>query len=334
MKLVNQICESFERNQYTLGVFIDLSKAFDTVNHSVLIKKLQMYGIRGINLAWFCSYLANRKQYISLGHDLKTGTQNILCGVPQGSILGPLLFLLYVNDLPNSSVLDPIMFADDTNLFFEHTDLRILFSMVNDELEKIYEWFNANKLSLNADKTKYSLFHKPSKTDDLPLLLPKVLINDKEVERVGSIKFLGVLLDEHLSWKEHVRYTENRVAKSIGSLYRAKAFLGKHSLLTLYYSYIHTYLNYANLLWASINRTNLKKLLSQQKYAIRIVNNKTRFEHTEELFNSQKILNIYKLNILNTAISCIKFIMRLLLQYFLSFFRKSLILSKIALQDT
>ena len=118
VKLANQIYESFERNKYTLGVFIDLSKAFDTVNHSVLIKKLQMYGVRGVNLAWFCSYLANRKQYISLGHDRKTGTQNILCGVPQGSILGPLLFLLYVNDLPNSSVLEPIIFADDTNILY------------------------------------------------------------------------------------------------------------------------------------------------------------------------------------------------------------------------
>ena len=176
------------------------------------------------------------------------------------------------------------MFADDTNLLFEHTDLRILFSMVNDELKKIYEWFNANKLSLNADKTKYSLFHKPSKTDDLPLLLPKVLINDKEIERVGSIKFLGVLLDEHLSWKEHIRYTENKITKNIGLLYRAKPFLGKHSLLTLYYSYIHTYLNYANLSWASTNRTNLKKLLSKQKHAIRIVNNKTHFEHTKDRY--------------------------------------------------
>ena len=92
------------------------------------------------------------------------------------------------------------MFADDTNLFFEPTDLRILFSMVNDEMKKTYELFNANKLSLNGDKTMYSLFHKPSKADDLPLLLPKVPINDKEVERVGSIKFHGVLLDEHLSW--------------------------------------------------------------------------------------------------------------------------------------
>ena len=119
-----------------------------------------------------------------------------------------------------------------------------------------------------------------------------MLINDKEVEIFGSIKFLGDLLDYHLSWKEHMRYTENKIAKNIGFLYRAKPFLGKHSLLILYYSYIHTYLNYENLTWASTNRTNLKKLLSQQKHAIRTVNNKTRFEHTKQVFNSQKILNI------------------------------------------
>ena len=198
------------------------------------------------------------------------------------------------------------MFADDKNLLFEHTDLRIIFSMVNDGVKKIYEWFTANKLSLNADKAKYSLFHKASKIDNLPLLLPETLINDKEVQRVESIKFLGVLLDGHLPWKEHIRYAENKIAKNIGLLYRAKPFLVKHSLLTLYYSYIHIYLNHANLSWASTNRTNVKKLLSQQKHAIRIVNNKTPFEHTKELFNSQKILNIYKLNILNTAISMYK----------------------------
>ena len=156
-----------------------------------------MYVIRSISLAWSRIYLANRKPYISLGHDLKTGTQNILCGT--------VVFLLYVNDLPNSSVLNPIMFANDTNLFFEHTDLRILLSIVNEKLNKIYEWFNADKLSLNADKI--CSIYKTSKTDDLQLLLPKLLINDNKLERVGSIKFLGVLLDEHLSWKEYIRYT-------------------------------------------------------------------------------------------------------------------------------
>ena len=157
------------------------------------------------------------------------------------------------------------------------------------------------------------------------------------IKRVGSIKFLGVLLHEHLSWKEHVRYTENKVAKSIGLLNRGKPFLGKHSLLTLYYSYIHTYLNHANLSSASTNRTKLKKLLSQQKHAIRIVNNKTYFEHKKELFNSLKILNIYKLNILNTAIFMHK-VYETAPATFFELFQKVLSLSnrvfKIVLQDT
>ena len=206
-----------------------------------------MYGIKDINLAWFRSYLTNRIQDISITHDLETDTKNICCGVPQGSILELLLFLLYVNDLRNSSALDSIMFPDDTNLFYEHKDLKTLFTLVNQELQKINEWFGANKLSLNVGKTKYSLFHKPSRKADLSLLLPRLLIKKHKVERLKSINFLGVLLDENLSWKDHIKYIENKVAKNIGLLYRAKLFLDKNSLLTLYYSYIHTYLSYANL---------------------------------------------------------------------------------------
>ena len=302
VKLVDQIYKSFEKGHYTLGIFIDLSKVFDTVDHTILIRKLEMYGIKGINLAWFRDYLTNRIQYISITHDLEVGTKNICCGIPQGSILGPLLFLSYVNDLHNSSTLDPIMFADDTNLFYEHKDLQTLFSLVNQELQKINEWFEANKLSLNVEKTKYSLFHKPSRKDDLPLLLPRLLIKKHKVERVKSIQFLGVLLDENLSWKDHITYVENKITKNIGLLYRAKLFLGKNPLLTLYYSHIHTYLNYANLSWGSTNRTNLNKLLSQQKHAVRIINSRTRFDHTNELLKSQKILNIYKLNILSVSV--------------------------------
>ena len=130
------------------------------------------------------------------------------------------------------------------NLFYEHKDLKIVFSLVNQELQKINEWFEANKLSLDAGKTKYSIFHKPSRKDDLP----RFLIKKHKVERAKSIKFLGVLLDENLSWKDHIKYIENKVVKNIGLLYRSKLFLDKNSLLTLYYSHIHTYLNYANLL--------------------------------------------------------------------------------------
>ena len=167
VQLVDQIYKSFQKYHYTLGVFIDLSKAFDTVDHTVLIRKFETCGIKDINLAWLRSYLTNRIQYIPITHDLQTDTKNICCGVPQGSILGHLLFLLYVSDLHNSSALDSIMFADDTNLFYEHKDLKTFSSLVNEELHKINEWFVANELSLNVGKTKYSFFHKPSRKDEL-----------------------------------------------------------------------------------------------------------------------------------------------------------------------
>ena len=126
---------------------------------------------------WFKNYLSNRRQFIQINEE-NTELETITCGVSQGLILGPLLFLLYVNDLKNAShLLDPIMLADDTNLFLTHKDISYSFEMANFQLEKINQWFISNELSLNVNKTKYSFFHKPSKRDDIPLLLPKLKIN-------------------------------------------------------------------------------------------------------------------------------------------------------------
>ena len=205
-QLIDQIYEAFEKNEYTLGVRIDLSKAFDTVDHSTLLNKLELYGITDRNYTWNTSYLSNRLQYIQIDENSRTEFCVVKCGVPQGSILGPLLFLLYVNDLKNaSSVLDPIMFADDTNLFYTHSNIQKLFSIMNEELASINQWFTSNKLSLNAKKTKYSFFHKPSKKEDIPLMLSKLTINNHVIERQEFIKFLGVLIDENLNWKEHIK---------------------------------------------------------------------------------------------------------------------------------
>ena len=164
VQLVGQILESFEYNKYTLGVFIDFSKAFDKVNHSILLKKLELYGVTNRNHSWFKNDLSNRKQFIQINSEENTELETITCGVPQGSILGPLLFLLYVNDQKNASnLLDPIMFADDTSLFLTHKDISYLSETANLQLERINQWFISNKLSLNVSKTKYSFFTNRAK---------------------------------------------------------------------------------------------------------------------------------------------------------------------------
>ena len=166
------------------------------------------------------------------------------------------------------------MFADETNLFYAEENIKTLFDTVNIELQKINQWFISNKLSLNMTKTKCSFFHKPSKKDNIPLVLPKLSICNNEIKRSESIKFLGVFLDENLTWKDHIRYLENKIAKNIGLLFRSKPYLTKKCLLSLYYSYIHTYISYANIAWGSTYISNLKKINSQQKHAIRIIFNK------------------------------------------------------------
>ena len=163
--------------------------------------------------------------------------------------------------------------------------------------------FFSTKLSLNIKtKTKYSFFHKPSQKENIPLLLSKLIINNCQIQQTESIKFWGVLLDENLSWKEHIKYNENKIAKNLGLLFKAKHYLNKRSLLVLYYSFIHTYINYGNIAWGSTNRTNFKKINSLQKHAIPIIHCKDRFAHARELFQESKILNVFQFNILNNLV--------------------------------
>ena len=163
-------------------------------------------------------------------------------------------------------------------------DVSVLFSTVNRELQNVNEWFISNKLSLNVKKTKFSIFYEASRRGDLPLVLPKLFINNQVIKTQLSIKLLGILLDENLSWKEHLKLTENKISKNIGLIYKAKPYLNKDTLLALYFSYIHSYIIYTNLVCSSTKRTYLRKINSQQKHALRLIHNKNRFYHSKELF--------------------------------------------------
>ncbi|XP_065652667.1 uncharacterized protein LOC136079922 [Hydra vulgaris] len=180
--LANQILNGFDNDSYTLGIFLDLSKTFDNVNHKILVYKLHNYGVVHSNLKWLQCYLQNRKQGVP--YDLTCSPfESINCGVPQGSI--PLLILNYINDIYLSlKILNYIIFADDSNVFFSDPNLKNIFYIVNTELIYLNEWFKANKLSLNIEKTKYILFAKSSKSENLPLKLPELTINNIKIKRL------------------------------------------------------------------------------------------------------------------------------------------------------
>ena len=303
VQLAKEIHESFDQNEFTLGVFVDLSKAFDTVNHDILLTKLEYFGLKNKYLNWFKSYLSNRQQFVSYGDKNKSNNENINCGVPQGSILGPLLFILYVNDLCNASnVLNPIMFADDTNLFVSAKDIKQLFQTMTKELITIQNWFNANKLSLNVSKTKYSFFHSLFSADNIPLRLPELKIGNTVIKREENMKFLGVLLDENLTWRPHIKCIESKISKNLGILYKARYLLNSACTKQLYFSFIHSYLNYGNIAWGSTNKTKLNVILRRQNQASRIIYFKNRYTHARPLLKDLHALNIYQLNINNTLL--------------------------------
>ena len=164
-------------------------------------------------------------------------------------------------------------------------------------MEKISQWFKANKLSINIKETKFTLFQKNSFKDEIPLKLPVLMIGNNNIQRKSSMKLLGVLLDEQISWNDHVRTVKNKITKNIGLLHRVSEFLNEDSLKTVYLSYINSYLNYTNIAWASTYATKLKRVYLKQKHAVRIVFNKDKLTHSKPLFKNLNALNVYQINI-------------------------------------
>jgi len=316
IKLYDKIIHSLSNKEHTFGIFMDLSKAFDTINHEILINKLHNYGIRGTSLSWFKDYLKNRKQYVVYESE-KSQELNITCGVPQGSILGPLLFILYINDIVKSSqLLTFIIFADDTNILYSHKDLNTAISTLNNELSRIQLWFKCNKLSLNIKKTNFMYFRNVHS----PQIQCNILIDDIPLVEKQSTKFLGIEIDCNLTWNDQINNITKSISRNIGIMSKLKYFISEKSLLTLYNALVLSYLNYCNIVWGSCSQTKINSLLLLQKKAVRICNHSSYLAHTTPIFKNLKILTLNDIHTLHTSIFMYKYTTNLLPPSFSNFF--------------
>jgi hypothetical protein len=316
ISIIDKIQVAIENRDFICGVFIDLSKAFDTVDHNILLKKLDFYGIRGLPFEWFTSYLSNRKQFVCVDN-VFSDELHISCGVPQGSVLGPLLFLIYINDFSLcSKLLDFHLFADDANLFYKDNTSNFQTNL-NSELDKVYVWLCSNKLSLNVSKSNFVIFHSRQRKIDNNL---EIFINHERLNQEQSIKYLGIMIDSNLSWKSHINYTAKKVKRNIGIISKLRNYVSLSTLKRLYYALVYPFLTYGILVWGCTYQTTLQPLFILQKKAVRILTNSSFHEHTSPLFKDMNFLKLCDLVSFHIALFTYKFHNQLLPPIFDSFF--------------
>jgi len=281
--------ESLSSSNALLSVFLDFSKAFDTVNHDILLSKLFHLGVRGVAHRWFESYLRARKQYVVVGSSASAMSE-INIGVPQGSVLGPVLFLIYINDMRECSTnLRYVHFADDTTAFHSHSDLQQLTSDVNADLGSLCTWLRCNRLSLNVNKTVYMMF-----TNRKMLVPPVITIAGTGIQQVEKSKFLGVTLDNKLTFAPHVDIICKQVAKSIGMLNRLAPLLPPSTKTNIYYSLIYSKVSYGVVAWGSGILSHVRRLENLILKAQGIIRHGNHMYHDNPTVGLLTFSSIYK----------------------------------------
>ena len=247
VETIDRITQQLDKGNTPLYIFLDLSKAFDTLNRKIMLHELEYYGVTGPSLQLLRSYLSDRKQYVEF-ENVISDSSNIKTGIPQGSILGPLLFVLHVNDISLASkIFTAIIYADDTSLSSTLNTFRCNTNVnINNELSKISEWLKVNKLSLTTKKTKEMIFHMPQKQ----VTTPKLEIDGTSIECVNGFNYLGITIDKHLNWQDHINSIANKISKYIGILNKPKKYVLPKTLLLMYNSFILGSSNYGILVWA------------------------------------------------------------------------------------
>ena len=314
--IIMKITEKMNDDKFVLSLMIDIKKCFDVLDREILLKKLERCGVRGICLDWFRSYFSDRRQRVFINGCNSANIEDILYGVLQGSVLGVLLFLVYINDLPSACrTLISFLFADDNTAITWGDNLEDLISLSNNEIIELQKWYNSNKLILHPQKTKCMIFRPPRTNLNLnqdhngrtyiPLFLNLNEPNENDISKIipislvpngeeQAVKLLGIQLDEKLNFKAHFKQLHTKISRAIFSLRQMRHLLDKKHLLLLYSSYLKSSLDYGSILFCSVNKTTIKPITILQKKAIRIVCNAGFRDHTAPLFKAEKILTFEK----------------------------------------
>uniref|UniRef100_A0A1B6F213 Reverse transcriptase domain-containing protein n=1 Tax=Cuerna arida TaxID=1464854 RepID=A0A1B6F213_9HEMI len=288
---------------------MDITKAFDSINHDSLLSVLFDLGIQKNAYNWFKSYLCNRKQYVEIAYynekkikiHIQSQIRSIQHGVPQGSILGPLLYICYTGNLPKLTTCSQLIFyADDVNLKISGCSENEIESATKSDLGVLKKYFNDKQLLLNPDKTKFIYFStRQTKT----ATNPKIEIDGKSISKVDHIKFLGLLIDNNLSWNLHAEKVISKTSSGIYALSRLKPFFDAESLKTVYFAYIHSIISFGISLYGATSISNLDAILKLQKKAIRIILNLKPRTSVKEHFSSLNIMTVYGIYVFETILS-------------------------------